>query len=819
MKTIFKTLSIVFLTVLTMLGCKKKDFYLQNQPELSVLQPYFSLDMGVHVITIDVKSTRKWVIQELSDDNSWYRITPASMRGENNQTITVYVQSNNGAKRDLTLTISTSGGLSEQVFITQAGEFNSEVLLFEDFGTGATQTGTAWPSVADWDGFRKEGAGATNVTYTAEGGAVTIRSNSPSSGYLNASGNNNAMMAANGATLLVNNIDLMGMGRIQLSFGSNETNAILAVSFSTDGTNWEPIPYEKTTTTWGLVNTEFEVSGTTLFLRFSAAATQYGTRVDDIRVIGIGGGTTGSTLTLSPTTLNVGAGASTQTVFVTSNTTWTAISNAAWCTVTPTEGNESSTLGLSISANPSTSPRSTTITVKTDDDAVTRTLTVNQEGAEPGDLIYADDFGTNAVQSGEPPLWPLVEDYDDFNIRGSSAASIYYTSEGGAVTVRNNANSTGYPGASGGNNVMMAAAGASFIVNGIDTDGKPVMRLMFGTNETNSILSLSYSEDGGAWIQVPFVKTTSNWGLVDVEFDISPTTSLLRLKFTAATTQFGTRVDDLRLYGADEVSSRLTLSTTALNVTDAAGEYPVSVTSNTNWTASSNADWCTVSPTSGNGDGTLTISVTQNTDVARQATITVTTADGAVTQTLIVTQARAISGNVVASFDLTSLTGSTTPSVTASSGTGTIHRSVKGSNAAITITASNNTIYGSFGTGDAPAYWLITVPNVSQAVSRVNLSYETYGTAKSPRKWTIEVSKDNVTWESGDTYTLPSTATAATAAEGKEVGASFATPTTAGATLYIRILPDVTDLSIDGSPVGASNVNNRLMNSLEVSVE
>jgi hypothetical protein len=59
-------------------------------------------------------------------------------------------------------------------------------------------------------------------------------------------------------------------------------------------------------------------------------------------------------------------------------------------------------------------------------------------------------------------------------------------------------------------------------------------------------------------------------------------------------------------------------------VTAPSGTTSFSVTSNTNWTASSNQTWCTVTPT-GNGNGTITANYTENlTASSRVANITVT---------------------------------------------------------------------------------------------------------------------------------------------------------------------------------------------------
>ena len=62
----------------------------------------------------------------------------------------------------------------------------------------------------------------------------------------------------------------------------------------------------------------------------------------------------------------------------------------------------------------------------------------------------------------------------------------------------------------------------------------------------------------------------------------------------------------------------------------------VQVSSNTIWTVSTDADWLSVSPLSGNGDGSLTISAPDNLGAGRNATVTVQA--GTVTRTVTVSQ-------------------------------------------------------------------------------------------------------------------------------------------------------------------------------------
>jgi hypothetical protein len=96
-------------------------------------------------------------------------------------------------------------------------------------------------------------------------------------------------------------------------------------------------------------------------------------------------------------------------------------------------------------------------------------------------------------------------------------------------------------------------------------------------------------------------------------------------------------------------TDKATIAATAV-----AGSYAIAVTSNVAWTVtvSSGVTWCTASPASGNGNGTVNVAVTANTAVMpRNATITI--ASGSLSKTVAVTQEAA---SAVLSVDKTEIT-------------------------------------------------------------------------------------------------------------------------------------------------------------------
>jgi hypothetical protein len=95
---------------------------------------------------------------------------------------------------------------------------------------------------------------------------------------------------------------------------------------------------------------------------------------------------------------------------------------------------------------------------------------------------------------------------------------------------------------------------------------------------------------------------------------------------TVAVTQAGT------------VANTLTVSTTALTFTAAAGSNTFAITANVSWTVTDDQTWITATPASGANNATVTVAVTANTAAASR-TGTITVAGGGLTRTISVTQA------------------------------------------------------------------------------------------------------------------------------------------------------------------------------------
>lgn len=123
MNKILKILSVFALIALVISSCRIDEPSV-GDVKLSVSTTAITLprEAGNPAI-IEIQSNHLWTIEDFSwNDEVWYRITPEALQGESDGRITVVAHTNPGPQRQLELTISTLGGISRQVVITQEGD-------------------------------------------------------------------------------------------------------------------------------------------------------------------------------------------------------------------------------------------------------------------------------------------------------------------------------------------------------------------------------------------------------------------------------------------------------------------------------------------------------------------------------------------------------------------------------------------------------------------------------------------------------------------------------------------------------------------------
>lgn len=88
--------------------------------------------------------------------------------------------------------------------------------------------------------------------------------------------------------------------------------------------------------------------------------------------------------------------------------------------------------------------------------------------------------------------------------------------------------------------------------------------------------------------------------------------------------------------GGDDDPDNVAVGSPMVSLSQTGGSQSIAITSNTNWTVSGAPSWLMVSPMTGSGNGTITVSASENTESARQASLTVQA--GSAMTTIQVTQ-------------------------------------------------------------------------------------------------------------------------------------------------------------------------------------
>lgn len=327
------------------------------------------------------------------------------------------------------------------------------------------------------------------------------------------------------------------------------------------------------------------------------------------------------TLGVSPSSQNVTSAAGSTSFTVTSNTSWSAVSDQAWCTPTAS-GSGNGSITANYLANSTYSTRTATITVSAS--GVTPVnVTVIQAGSTPPEFLYTI---ANDVQTSEKTFEfdLLLLDNDPtlpFEL-ATVQAGIFMNSavyNGGTVTASivagtSTLNASQQPASisytQSANIIKLAAKAPPGAGNGTILSTNPASPTRIcRIKMTNTV----------AWAQaqpnLAFCFTTTPYPT-----KISQYISGVNTAMTTNTTNCYS-VCANGLLNPPPVLSVLPPDQT---VTSAAGSVPFTVSSNAAWTVSSDQAWCTVTP-SGYANGVITATYTaNNSSVTRVANITVT---------------------------------------------------------------------------------------------------------------------------------------------------------------------------------------------------
>lgn len=244
----------------------------------------------------------------------------------------------------------------------------------------------------------------------------------------------------------------------------------------------------------------------------------------------------------------------TPTISVRSNTYWIIRQMEAddWFTLSPAAGSGDVEVEIETAEN-SGEPRSATLVFETRTGEIARII-VNQQGSANTLCFFEDDFGTGA--SGQS-----IVQFDGWNRNGIGSQRCQYS--GDNIIVDSGLPSSGYDGASGGNNIVFGAADADFVLGGIDLKGDINFQLTFGcmTDDTSfeaEKLQLYVSKDQQHWTPLSYERSqASSWEKVKVPFYLPEGVKQLYLRFHGVNAE-NYRLDDITLNEGDGSGTTIT---------------------------------------------------------------------------------------------------------------------------------------------------------------------------------------------------------------------------------------------------------------------
>jgi len=330
-----------------------------------------------------------------------------------------------------------------------------------------------------------------------------------------------------------------------------------------------------------------------------------------------------ATLSVTPSNQNVASPAGTTNFAITSNTAWTAVSDQTWCTITPS-GSGNGSIIANYTENTSGVQRVANITVTAIGLSpvvvtVTQAVSAATLSVAPANQNVSSPAGATSFAVSSNTGWTAVSDQTWCTVTSSGSgngtidaiytenyelvtriASITVTVAGltpVVVTVTQEASAPFLYATPANQDVTYQSGTTNFTVNS-NTSWSAVSDAgwcaVTPSGNGSSTIFANYAENTVAVSRVAHITISSN--------GINPTVVTVTQQGPAAT---------------------LSVMPMVQNVTYQAGMTTFAVTSNTNWTTTSDATWCQLTA-SGSGSGVISATYGQNeTMVTRTANITV----------------------------------------------------------------------------------------------------------------------------------------------------------------------------------------------------
>jgi hypothetical protein len=346
------------------------------------------------------------------------------------------------------------------------------------------------------------------------------------------------------------------------------------------------------------------------------------------------------TLTVSPSNQTLGNSQGSTTFTVVSNTEWTVSDDAAWLIVSPINGSGDGTLTITYENNTSTIQRVGTITIT--GGGITRTITVTQSEApftlavSPSNQTVANSQGSTTFTVTSNSEWTVSDDAAWLTVspnNGSGEATL-------TITYENNTSTNQRVGT-----ITITGGGITRTITVTQSEA-PFTLAVSPSNQTvaNSQGSTTFTVTSNTeWTvsdDAPWLTASPNNGSGDGTLTVIYEENTSTNQRAGTITIIGGGITKNVTVTQDGTPYMLIVSPSDRPVTYTAGSTTFSILSNSGWSIDNNTDWLVINPTSGNNNGTVTATFTENT-IASQRVGTITISGIGITKTVTVTQSAA----------------------------------------------------------------------------------------------------------------------------------------------------------------------------------
>lgn len=282
-------------------SCGDKDETPSGAPSVEIAPATLTFDATSSTQSVEVKATRDWKATPMAD---WISVNPEKGAPSNGTKLEVTVLSNDGADRTGVVKV-TIGFDSKELKISQkgTGAATDAIVYANDFDkTEATKTfgtGTSWPYLDQFDGWKNAsgtGIGAETYSFSGMSARANSTSNSNYSDY-KGSGSNNLFFGSS-AYFSIQGIKLPSDANYSLTFGAekySQDNGSLFkhdefhVYVSNDAKKWVEIEYTfpngDKEGRWDLATSNFTVpegtSSLSIYVKTDVASSY---RMDDLKL-------------------------------------------------------------------------------------------------------------------------------------------------------------------------------------------------------------------------------------------------------------------------------------------------------------------------------------------------------------------------------------------------------------------------------------------------------------------------------------------------------------------------------------------------------